>query len=273
MAKKSVSHEIDVLTQLTFLAMASTPAYCKFQTPAVNAWLNECLDAGLGNRWSRCPPDEGVTWSVPLRDLTVHIFFPDMRRDGQSAISEAIEAEPDFVASWYKSIRPALRAGQNHPRIAAMLALFQRDLLTLEAAAGSPHPSLVSAIDLINDSDLRVIYQESYYGSRITDERTNAWSEIRTSHEYAVEFFSPAGTEHIVLQPVKTGVDGRECWYICDHKSGGHQMRVIGHLLVEYGVPLIPALMDSNRQFSSQSRGQRIMQAVERILEKESLDA
>lgn len=273
MAKKSVSHEIDVLTQLTFMAMASTPAYCKFQTPAVNAWLNQCIDVNLGNRWSPCPPDEGVTWSVPLRDHTVHIYFPDTRRDGKSAISEVIEAEPDFVATWYKSIRPALRAGQNNPRIAALLASFQRDLLTFEAVAGSPQPSLVSAIDLISDSDLQVVYQESYYGSRITDERTNAWSEIRTSHEYAVEFFSPAGSEHIVLQPVKTGVDGRECWYICDHKSGGHQMRVIGHLLVEYGVPLIPVLADSNRQFSAQSRSQRIMQAVERILEKESLDA
>lgn len=269
MSKNSLPYEIRVLEQLTYLAMANTPAFCQFQTTDVNAWLQRCMDIALRNMWSPCPPDEGVTWAVPMADNTIHLYFPD----NGSVIAEVATETPGFLKAWYMTIRPALRAGQSHPRIAAMLALFQVELLTFERAIGSPAPSLTNATDLINDADLHVVYREALYGSRIVDEKTNAWSEIRTSHEYDVEFFSPAGTERIVLQPVKLGVDGRECWYICDHKSGSHQMRVIGHLLVEYGVPLIPALTDSNRQFSSQSRSHRIMQAVERILEKESLDA
>lgn len=273
MAALKTAHHIGALEQLTFLAMANTPGFCQFQTTDVNAWLHVCMDVKLTNMYSPQPPDEGVNWAVPMSGHTIHLHFPDMGRDGNSPISEVVAAEPDFLGNWYKSIRPALRAGQTNPRIHAMLTLFQRELLGLEAIIGSPKPSIVSTLELINDSDLHVIYHESLYGSRIVDERTNMWSEIRTSHEYTVEFFSPAGSERIVLQPVKLGVDGRECWYICDYKSGGHQMRVIGHLLVEYGVPLLPALVDSNRQFSAQSRSHRILKAVERILEKETLSA
>lgn len=272
MAKNNLAYKIDMLEQLTYLAMANTPAFCQFQTVDVRSWLLQCIDVSLGDMWSPQPPNEGVNWAVPLGISTVHLHFPDRRRDGESTISEQVRRHDNFLAKWYESIHVGLMAGYNNPRVMAMLAHFDLTLREVSPRyakyVGKQHS--IAPVMLISEADLRVIHRNALAPLRLVNETTQEWSEIRTGQEYEVSFYSPAGSETVVLMPVKLGVDGRECWYITDTNPS---RTVLGHLLVEYGVPLIPALVDSNRQFSAQSRSSRIMRAVERILEKESLDA
>lgn len=272
MAKTNVQYKVSMLEQLTYLAMANTPAFCQFQTVDVRTWLHQCIDASLGDMWSPCPPNEGVSWAVPMGDTTIHLHFPEHRRDGDSILITHAREHANFLAKWYESIHVALMAGKHTPRIMAMLAHFDLTLREISEryAKETGQGYSIEPVMMINRSDLRVLHSNALAPVRIVNEQTQEWAEVRTSQEYEVSFYSPAGQETVILLPVKLGVDGRECWYIADSTP---LRKIMGHLMVEYGVPLIPVLADTNRQFSSQSRSQRIMKAVERILDEESLDA